>query len=90
MKEAALMQVEKASLADKPVNANDYGDLYQRASKIPAGHSPELRGGVLYPNCHCTKRNGLQSDCGRFLCRGREECLTNPPMCIHSGGFGYI
>jgi hypothetical protein len=69
----------------------------QSVQKIPAGHiplnmvsNPELRGGVLYTNCDCTRRNGLQSDCGRFRCRGRKECLSNPPTCIHSRGIGYI
>ncbi|XP_069672488.1 uncharacterized protein [Periplaneta americana] len=53
--------------------------------------SRELRGGVLYTGCDCNKRNGLQHDCKRTLCQGRPECLTKPePMCIPSGGPGYI
>jgi hypothetical protein len=50
----------------------------------------QLRGGVFYNNCHCTKRNGLQSDCPNDGCQGRPECLTDPPMCIPGGGIGYI
>lgn len=78
-------------------NSNNHGDLYRSVQKVPVGHSlpnwvnsHELKGGVLYSSCDCTKRNGLQSDCGRFLCMGRQECLTNPPMCIPSEGLGYI
>ena len=53
--------------------------------------SRELVGGVLYTGCDCNKRNGLQHDCKRTLCQGRPECLTKPdPMCIPSGGPGYI
>lgn len=84
MEEAAVTQAKKASFAGKPLQ------------KIPVGHttlknvnSHELRGGILYSNCGCTRRNGLQSDCGRFLCRGRPECLTYPPMCSHSVGLRY-
>lgn len=84
MEEAAVTQAKKVSFAGKPLQ------------KIPVGHTPlknvnshELRGGILYSNCGCTRRNGLQSDCGRFLCRGSPECLTNPPMCIHGVGFRY-
>jgi hypothetical protein len=70
---------------------------HARISNNQVGHVPfkrvkshELKGGVLYSKCDCTKRNGLQSDCGRFLCMGRPECVTNPPMCLPSGGLGYI
>ena len=53
--------------------------------------SRELVGGFLYSGCDCNRRNGLQHDCKRMLCRGRPECLTKPePMCIPSGGPGYI
>jgi hypothetical protein len=50
----------------------------------------ELRGGVYYNRCDCSRRNGLQNDCQRSECQGRPACLTNPPMCIPSGGIGYI
>jgi hypothetical protein len=50
----------------------------------------ELRGGVYYSRCDCSKRNGLQNDCQRIECQGRPECSTNPPSCIPSGGLGYI
>jgi hypothetical protein len=50
----------------------------------------ELRGGVYYNRCDCSRRNGLQNDCQRMECQGRPECLTYPPSCIPSGGIGYI
>jgi hypothetical protein len=50
---------------------------------------PQVIGGILY-RCECSRRNGLQDDCKRTLCQGRPECLTNPPMCIPSGGLGFI
>jgi hypothetical protein len=65
----------------------NHRDFY-RSGHVPLKRvkSRELKGGVLYSNCACTKRNGLQSDCGRFLCMGRPECVTNPPTCLPSGG----
>ncbi|EFN69692.1 hypothetical protein EAG_11822, partial [Camponotus floridanus] len=30
--------------------------------------SIELRGGILYTDCDCYRRNGLQYDCSRTLC----------------------
>jgi hypothetical protein len=102
MEKAALKRAKKVRFADKPLNLNDrnannYGELYQSVQNYPAEQMPlnkvkshELRGGVLYSTCDCTRRNGLQDDCGKFLCQGRRECLTNPPMCVPSGGPGYI
>lgn len=47
--------------------------------------SRELRGGNLMTNCNCTRRNGLQYDCPRSECQGREICLTKPyPKCCPS------
>lgn len=37
--------------------------------------SRELRGGVLIPGCHCTKRNGLQDNCPRWECQVRVQSL---------------
>jgi hypothetical protein len=48
---------------------------------------PQIIGGILY-HCECGKRNGLQDGCRIALCQGRPECLTNPPMCLPSGGLG--
>lgn len=36
--------------------------------KVP---SRELRGGVLYTDCDCNRRNGLQHDCPRDRCAGK-------------------
>ncbi|XP_046663464.1 uncharacterized protein LOC124356325 [Homalodisca vitripennis] len=48
--------------------------------------SVELRCGVLYSGCQCTKRNGLQQDCPRSECQGRPSCLDYPaPTCVPSG-----
>lgn len=47
--------------------------------------SRELRGGRLIADCNCTRRNGLQYDCPRSDCQGREICLTKPfPKCCPS------
>jgi hypothetical protein len=66
-------------------------------STDPIGPAPEtnyrdleLRGGVFHFGCDCTKRNGLQDNCQRIECLGRPPCRTEPPMCIPSGGIGYI
>ncbi|KAL1122495.1 hypothetical protein AAG570_002826 [Ranatra chinensis] len=46
----------------------------------------ELRGGVLLVGCGCLKRNGMQHDCQRRDCQGKEECLSWPaPVCEPSG-----
>jgi hypothetical protein len=41
--------------------------------------SPELRGGIIYSNCDCIKKNGLQDDCRLIPCMENPECLTIPP-----------
>lgn len=47
--------------------------------------SRELRGGILYTNCGCPRRNGLQYDCQRTECQGRVICLKKPfPKCCPS------
>lgn len=51
---------------------------------IPVGtcKSRELRGGVLYTDCFCLRRNGLQYDCRRSGCQGRATCSVLPaPLC---------
>lgn len=57
--------------------------------KIPVprpSDSVELRCGVLYSGCQCTKRDGLQQDCPRSHCQGRPECMAFPaPICVPSG-----
>ncbi|GAB0091137.1 hypothetical protein DMENIID0001_059460 [Sergentomyia squamirostris] len=43
----------------------------------------ELRNSVLYTNCDCSKRNGLQDDCRMSMCQGKKDCLTCPePDCL--------
>lgn len=50
----------------------------------------ELRNGRVIVGCQCTKRNGMQADCERKLCRGKKACLQLPtPMCVPSG-FGKL
>lgn len=48
---------------------------------VKQSKSRELRASVLYVNCDCEKRNGLQDDCQRMECHGSPECLTHPPTC---------
>lgn len=50
--------------------------------------SRELRAGVLYKTCECTKRNGLQHDCPRTECQGRPECLSKPKANCCPSKFG--
>lgn len=56
--------------------------------------SRELRGGILYTSCGCTRRNGLQYDCPRSECQGRRVCLKKPyPKCcasMYGNRFGNI
>ncbi|KOB66443.1 Uncharacterized protein OBRU01_14994, partial [Operophtera brumata] len=40
-----------------------------------ACRSRELRGGILYTDCFCLRRNGLQHDCRR------SGCITSSPLC---------
>lgn len=47
--------------------------------------SRELRGGILYTSCGCSRRNGLQYDCQRSACQGRKVCVRKPfPKCCPS------
>jgi hypothetical protein len=48
------------------MNPSATADYEQRVQNL------ELKGEVLCSNCACTKRNGLQTDCERLLCRGHE------------------
>lgn len=50
-------------------------------TSVKQSKSRELRASVLYVNCDCEKRNGLQDDCQRMECHGSPECLTQPPTC---------
>ncbi|CAH0724786.1 unnamed protein product, partial [Brenthis ino] len=44
--------------------------------------SRELRGGLLYTDCFCLRRNGLQYDCRRSGCQNSSLCQTLPaPLC---------
>ena len=44
--------------------------------------SRELRGGILYRDCECVRRNGLQDDCPRTDCNLKFTCLRMPkPIC---------
>lgn len=44
--------------------------------------SRELRGGILYTDCYCLRRNGLQYDCRRSGCQSSPLCQTLPaPLC---------
>ncbi|KAJ8673029.1 hypothetical protein QAD02_004290 [Eretmocerus hayati] len=53
----------------------------------PQGHgnglqrvnSRELRGSVLYTDCECNRRNGLQHDCPRHQCAGTRQCCAVEP-----------
>jgi hypothetical protein len=63
-------------------------DLIKRSTPLKRFTRPQIIGGILY-HCECAKRNGLQDACRIALCQGRPECLTNPPMCLPSGGLGY-
>lgn len=40
--------------------------------------SRELRGGNLYTDCLCLRRNGLQHDCRRDVCQGSPPCVQLP------------
>lgn len=40
--------------------------------------SRELRGGILFTDCHCLRRNGLQHDCQRAGCQGMPKCTELP------------
>lgn len=44
--------------------------------------SRELRGGILYTDCNCLRRNGLQYDCRRSGCQTSPLCQVFPtPLC---------
>lgn len=44
--------------------------------------SRELRGGMLYTDCFCLRRNGLQYDCRRSGCQSSPLCEIQPvPLC---------
>lgn len=44
--------------------------------------SRELRGGILYTDCFCLRRNGLQYDCRRSGCQTSPYCQILPtPIC---------
>ncbi|XP_055850663.1 keratin-associated protein 5-3-like [Episyrphus balteatus] len=48
-------------------------------------HSRELRAGIMYTNCECWKRNGLQDQCPRSMCQG--QCCAmgqSAPSCCPS------
>lgn len=51
------------------------------STRVKQSKSRELRASVLYVNCDCEKRDGLQDDCQRMECHGSPECLTHPPTC---------
>jgi hypothetical protein len=94
---AAIKEAKKANLArenEKKKNSHKTVPVSLTtpvvATQLKTINEQELRGGVLYPRCDCSKKNGLQDDCERTLCQGRPECLTDPPMCIPGGGLGYI
>jgi hypothetical protein len=91
IKEAKIANVASQKLMEDPPRRSPISPV------IPIGPAPvttfkdqELRGGVFYSGCDCNRRNGLQDDCQRIECLGRPACLTDPPMCIPSGGIGYI
>lgn len=45
--------------------------------------SRELRGSILYTDCHCLRRNGLQYDCRRSGCQSSRLCEVLPaPLCV--------
>ncbi|CAF4791152.1 unnamed protein product [Pieris macdunnoughi] len=49
---------------------------------LKACKSRELRGGILYTDCYCLRRNGLQYDCRRSGCQSSKLCQTLPaPLC---------
>lgn len=51
--------------------------------------SRELIGSQLYSGCACPKRNGLQDECRRLDCKGRDCCRAQPvAKCRPSGGPG--
>lgn len=44
--------------------------------------SRELKGGILYTDCFCLRRNGLQYDCRRSGCQNSLLCERLPaPLC---------
>lgn len=51
--------------------------------------SRELVASQIYFGCACPKRNGLQDECRRLDCRGKDCCLSQPvTKCRPSGGPG--
>uniref|UniRef100_A0A1B6DNX7 Uncharacterized protein n=1 Tax=Clastoptera arizonana TaxID=38151 RepID=A0A1B6DNX7_9HEMI len=70
---------ERLHSAENPCSNENETDASQAVRKTA---SQELRGGVLYIGCSCTKRNGLQDDCQRRECGGRPKCISlNPGPC---------
>lgn len=70
---------EKQPADQKP---SDIAHWYKPlGTAVKQSKSRELRASVLYVNCDCEKRNGLQDDCQRMECHGSPECLTQPPTC---------
>ncbi|CAK1544672.1 unnamed protein product [Leptosia nina] len=55
---------------------------HQSGSPLKRRKSRELRGGILYTDCYCLRRNGLQYDCRRSGCQDSELCQVLPaPLC---------
>lgn len=49
-----------------------------RCPVIKKCRSRELRKGVFFQNCGCSRRNGLQYDCQRKECQSRPGCVAQP------------
>lgn len=49
---------------------------------LQCARSRELRGSILYTDCQCLRRNGLQLDCRRTGCQNAPPCECIPaPLC---------
>ncbi|XP_075215277.1 uncharacterized protein LOC142321167 [Lycorma delicatula] len=74
---------EPKRVADDPPNCCFKAMQYQNLRPSnQSGTSVELRGGVVYNQCLCVKRNGLQDQCPRRECGGKPECIAmNPGPC---------
>lgn len=52
--------------------------MFYTCGSLPVCKSRELRGGVLYTDCNCLRRNGLQYDCRRSGCKTSPLCQALP------------
>ena len=63
--------MDKKEDEEKLLLRNSSGEIAKPKLKLKPVKSRELRAGVVYIDCDCYHRNGLQQDCPRAGCGGK-------------------